>query len=265
MRLHPDKPGGDTAKFQQLQASYQELLRRRKTAAEEGDIEGTRPSPKEKTAKEKTKKQATTNCDKAEKEMPEKELDDTPSKEDSAVEGEQPTDISEDPPQKINIEEKVEIEKKVQKALENDEVDSKDEVEEELEEREIKNKDSKLPPYATAAAKAAAAAQQRAKLDGPERARAVLAAMDTLLGQVQASASQCTALAQMNIKWQKKLDKASKGRYPQAMKEIAKYVGLEVGSRQTPLGLEQCSLQQAIDWVENICDFAQQIAALYAS
>ena len=29
----PDKPGGDTAKFQQLQASYQEILKKKAEAA----------------------------------------------------------------------------------------------------------------------------------------------------------------------------------------------------------------------------------------
>eukprot|EP01033_Poteriospumella_lacustris_P002992 gene2992-2192_t len=37
VRLHPDKPGGDTAKFQQLQAMYQEVLKRRKTKRDEDD------------------------------------------------------------------------------------------------------------------------------------------------------------------------------------------------------------------------------------
>ncbi len=32
IKLHPDKPGGDTAKFQQLQTSYQEILAKRKSA-----------------------------------------------------------------------------------------------------------------------------------------------------------------------------------------------------------------------------------------
>jgi len=30
VKLHPDKPGGDTARFQQLHNSYQELLKRRR-------------------------------------------------------------------------------------------------------------------------------------------------------------------------------------------------------------------------------------------
>lgn len=37
VRLHPDKPGGDTAKFQQLQAAYQEVLKRRKVKRDEED------------------------------------------------------------------------------------------------------------------------------------------------------------------------------------------------------------------------------------
>ena len=34
IKLHPDKPGGDTAKFQQLQASYHEILKKKAEAAE---------------------------------------------------------------------------------------------------------------------------------------------------------------------------------------------------------------------------------------
>ena len=34
IKLHPDKPGGDTAKFQQLQASYHEILKKKAEASE---------------------------------------------------------------------------------------------------------------------------------------------------------------------------------------------------------------------------------------
>jgi curved DNA-binding protein CbpA len=51
VRLHPDKPGGDTAKFQQLQAMYQEVLKRRKTKREE---EETVKSMREKRQQEQT-------------------------------------------------------------------------------------------------------------------------------------------------------------------------------------------------------------------
>jgi curved DNA-binding protein CbpA len=37
IRLHPDKPGGDTARFQQLQDSYQEVMRKRKADRAEKD------------------------------------------------------------------------------------------------------------------------------------------------------------------------------------------------------------------------------------
>lgn len=51
VRLHPDKPGGDTAKFQQLQAMYQEVLKRRKSKREE---EETVKSMREKRQQEQT-------------------------------------------------------------------------------------------------------------------------------------------------------------------------------------------------------------------
>ena len=57
-----------------------------------------------------------------------------------------------------------------------------------------------------------------------------------------------------STRWQRRIDKAAKNKlgFQQATAEMAKNV--ELG--------QQCSLHQAIDPVENICDYAQQIAAL---
>ena len=53
IRYHPDKPGGDTVKFQQLQVSYQEVLKRKKISDAEKD------ALKEMTEKFVAKKKAT--------------------------------------------------------------------------------------------------------------------------------------------------------------------------------------------------------------
>jgi Tfp pilus assembly protein PilO len=102
---------------------------------------------------------------------------------------------------------------------------------------------------------------------GAERAKLVCAEMEELLQRLQKSASDCTALAQMNIKWQKKVEKAVKSRFPAAMREIAKYISLSslpssLSSSSAQWNLQTCSLHLAIDPVETICDCAQQIAAL---
>jgi hypothetical protein len=59
IRLHPDKPGGDTARFQQLQDAYHEIMRKRKAdSAERAAMEEVRnkyrPKPAGKSAAEST-------------------------------------------------------------------------------------------------------------------------------------------------------------------------------------------------------------------
>ena len=60
----PDKPGGDTAKFQQLQASYQEILKKKaEAAATEKEMNGGEYNKKEDERKEIEKKWNCSECD----------------------------------------------------------------------------------------------------------------------------------------------------------------------------------------------------------
>ena len=61
IKLHPDKPGGDTAKFQKLQESYHEILKKKAEAAAldremRGDEGEDEDDEEEKDEEEKEKK-----------------------------------------------------------------------------------------------------------------------------------------------------------------------------------------------------------------
>lgn len=57
-----------------------------------------------------------------------------------------------------------------------------------------------------------------------------------------------------HTRWQRRIDKAAKNKLGIQHSAAEMVRNVELG--------QQCSLHQAIDPVENICDYAQQIAAL---
>ncbi len=57
IKLHPDKPGGDTAKFQQLQASYHEILKKKaESAAMEREMRGDDEEEEDKEEEDEEKR-----------------------------------------------------------------------------------------------------------------------------------------------------------------------------------------------------------------
>ena len=76
IKLHPDKPGGDTAKFQKLQESYHEILKKKAEAAaldremrgdegedEEDEEEKDEEDKEKKKDKKKEKKRSPAECE----------------------------------------------------------------------------------------------------------------------------------------------------------------------------------------------------------
>lgn len=105
-----------------------------------------------------------------------------------------------------------------------------------------------------------------------EHAQAVVKQIGELLQRIKKAAGECTQLAQLNIKWQKMLDKAMEP--PSSLKEVLKVITATTGNKSVLKGnvrteantgltnMDACALQQAIMPVELICDWAQQVAAL---
>ena len=103
-----------------------------------------------------------------------------------------------------------------------------------------------------------------------EHARAVVKQIGEILQRIKKAAGEVTQLAQLNIKWQKLLDKAMEP--GNNIKEIFKVLTASTGpksvlkgnknSPNNPSNVDACALQQAIMPVELICDWAQQVSAL---
>lgn len=86
----------------------------------------------------------------------------------------------------------------------------------------------------------------------------------------------CTRLAQLNIKWSKRVEAAAAGsRFPHALVDVLNVVCPSVSTSARTTGkqskqhqqafmfnMEACSLTNAVEPVETICDLAQQIASL---
>mmetsp|Transcript_5909 Transcript_5909/g.8233 ORF Transcript_5909/g.8233 Transcript_5909/m.8233 type:complete len:568 (-) Transcript_5909:11-1714(-) len=223
VKLHPDKPGGDTARFQQLQNSYQEVLKRRRADGQQRQAE-----------QQARRDRAGHRDDKGH--SPTRKRDEKGHEE--AVEKEEKEEEEEGHGAR-------EVEEKLAEAEEGPEKAAPIEEEEEV---------------ASAGPEALSDKERRERLrarcpSGRLRAQAVVADMAPLLRRLQEAAGAVTALAQRNIQWQRRLDRAAKLRHPAAMTDIARLIA--AGEE-----CSQCSLQQAIDPVEAICDLAQQISSL---
>lgn len=348
IRLHPDKPGGDTARFQQLQDSYHEIMRKRKAdSAERAAMEEVRnryrPSNKTSTTdaaadsetgkskmakgdecgtvaagsddtveaaadeepqldengdvtistREKVKKGNKTKSSTGQQVGEEGEVEETaPEQEQEASEEEEDEDEDEDAGNKRT--------EKREGLDGNDDRDEEDEFDvedvmngldgsEDIEEVFRRLSASRSKPYSDGAsstpggATAAGAGVGTGRIPGAppvpvsyesetEHAQAVVKQIGELLQRIKKAAGECTQLAQLNIKWQKMLDKAMEP--PSSLKEVLKVITATTGNKSVLKGsvrteantglsnMDACALQQAIMPVELICDWAQQVSAL---
>lgn len=161
------------------------------------------------------------------------------------------------------------------------------------------SKYQRVPSSSSSEKKIAAAATTKIYDSEEEHAKDIELQIGTLLQRIKGAAAICTELAQLNIKWQKLLDKAMNpsegggggggGCYPQCLKEVYKLItasstgtgsksllksnrssksAAAVSSVTTPAtaatisNMDACALQQAIAPVEQICEWAQQVSAL---
>lgn len=340
IRLHPDKPGGDTARFQALQDSYQEIMRKRKAdSAEREAMEEVRNRYREKTPAESetSKPSKPTQKESAEQGEDEVKHQESSTEEQGGAEAEdevgkeaEPQDESSDDefdengdlipkpvkekapkvdkkekkPKKTINEDGEEVEQQVSdEDINSEDPDEAEDVEvededmfadadiedvmkgldgtedvEEVFRRLCDAKSNKSPAFGAQTALPAGAGAMGGKTapvpvsyeSEVDHARAVLKQIGDFLQRIKKAAGEVTQLAQLNIKWQKLLDKAMEPGTP--IKEVLKVLTASTGpksvlkgSKTNPNGLnniDACALQQAIMPVELICDWAQQVAAL---
>lgn len=283
IKLHPDKPGGDTAKFQQLQDYYQDIMKTRKAAKTERD------------AVNKMRGRASTHQEPFE----ESDLS-------SAFNCENKTETSEEPQEQA---EKVESQDDlVEKEVESSET-TKDEAEvvepehsSKAVEGTIKIKPSISPKASVEnleenvnssvgqddrkkTTKLEEGEFQFDKEDGPSladdrkeeyesdsaHAAAIASKIDLLLGKIKEAATDCTNLAQLNIKWQKKIEKATSYQFPQGLRELKKLINCKTSNKSFDekasdasftFNAESCSLQKAVSPIEACCELSQKVSSL---
>lgn len=284
IRLHPDKPGGDTAKFQQLQDSYQEILKRRRSTAIERDAVDE--------ARFKSKKQATKKSSEEEDDVDNDEIKSTKKRSEKS---ETVDDNVEKEKDLCNEEKNDELEAEMLKNLlkkksKNNENNEENEIPETTENSTEDSSETLLNSNTPADLKKLNESV-KPKVENPyqgfnlpkpnrrvqteyesdeQHAKIVREDVDEMLRCVKQAASICTELAQRNIRWQKTIEKAANQPYPYAVKDILKLISptaaAAVGTKgknqsRLLLNVEACSLQQAVSPVEHLCEWAQLIAA----
>ncbi len=339
IRLHPDKPGGDTARFQALQDSYQEIMRKRKAdSAERAAMEEVRnryrdkPSTAADAAKDKdasksgktkdtemgedevkhqdsTTEEVSAEEEAENQEVPQKECSDDeeefdedgelivkPKKVKSVKKDKKESDIPSDEPSiekkdnegededadTVDEAEDVDVENEDNDDLFADHdieevmkgLDGSEDVEEVF--RRLSEAKSKTQPaFGTSSHPTAGPGTGKAPVpvsyeSEVEHARAVVKQIGDILQRIKKAAGEVTQLAQLNIKWQKLLDKAMEpgNNIKEVFKVLTASTGpksLLKGNKNSPHNLsnvDACALQQAIMPVELICDWAQQVSAL---
>jgi curved DNA-binding protein CbpA len=297
IRLHPDKPGGDTARFQQLQDAYQEIMKRRKSDKAEHDameeVRRRRSPPQQQQQEHQQESKKSDGNKSGGKKTNDRETTDGESvRGDVADDGDGDDDedgakVENDDVDTINavdaeifdgdgsdarkrIEEGKERKKKDTARGNNndDNNDANDDSEEEFEELLSEIKKFRIES-ANDECEGDDGVGPKVYLSEAEHAQAILKQITEVLVHIKHAAGQCTQLAQLNIKWYKMIEKAME--QPNAFKEVYKLVIACTGSKSVLKranvkslisNIEACALHQAITPVESLCEWAQKISAL---
>lgn len=300
IKLHPDKPGGDTQKFQQLQDAYQEVMKKKKHDKSENEaMNEMKPNKnnsktsnnqyeQKKSSKSPQDNQSNNHKDnnQSSEDLSEKEIipaNDDNNKEETSSTTDEVDSITEDEMNEIDQEilddeNKTNIErnentnkvtiadddtledfmKKIEKnqdnvknILNNDDNEDDDEY---IDDTTVLNANKSKKTYE----------------NGTEHAQDIVNQIGEFLQRIKSSAGEITKLAQLNIKWQKMIEKAME--QPYSLKEVYKIITASNGIRSVlkrkdklvlPISnMEACALHQAIFPLENICEWTQQISAL---
>eukprot|EP01038_Epipyxis_sp_PR26KG_P013069 gene13069-17518_t len=302
VKLHPDKPGGDTIKFQQLKDSYEEIMKKRKSMAIEKEAlneiftgkkrkgnAGNGAKESNVATKEEGMRSSNDEVDvddeNNENHQPfmngeEVKVDDeneSSSKSDALSNSEDNNDevpLDEDCTKdelgsNADLFEKIKKKSKGKSEADNDNdadaVDRNDEDIDDPVEDEDKPTLSSFNPFLSSKRADSKIPNGRSFTSDSEHVQFIIGEINKYLELIKECASQCTNIAQLNIKWYKKVEKACKMRYPVAITEILKLIVVEENdSNQQEVYVsfvEDCSLHHAIRPVENICEYIQLISS----